>query len=365
MHPSNTDKTAVWVITPNGVKLARLISDKLTDCDVFISQTIEEKPTDWLWFESLSKALSDAFGRYRGHIFIMSTGIVVRMIAPLINSKLVDPAVVVVDDQANHAISLLSGHLGGANALTRSIAKLIGADPVITTATDVNGLPAIDMLAQEKHLRIANPRAIKAVNMALLKGRQIFVHDPYRFLETCLPGVSPCTYSGEPNQIGSGQYVPGIYVDDRVIDLHPEVLILRPASLVAGIGCNRDTPMDEIKALLEEVLANHQLALASLASLASIDVKADESGLLNLAENLKLPLEFYDCKQLKQIKEIKNPSAVVEKHVGVKSVCEAAAILTARGGALIVPKQSTKNVTVAIARINFMSSESGQAVRNT
>jgi cobalt-precorrin 5A hydrolase len=365
MNHSKTNKTAVWVITPNGVKLASLISDKLTDCDVFISQKIEEKPTDWLWFESLSKALSDAFGRYSGHVFIMSTGIVVRVIAPFVNSKLEDPAVVVVDDQANHAISLLSGHLGGANALTLSIAKFIDADPVITTATDVNGLPAIDMLAKEKHLWIANPRAIKTVNMALLKGQQIFAHDPYSFLGTCLPGVSPCTYSGEPNQIRSGQYVPGIYVDDIVIDLHPEVLILRPASLVAGIGCNRNTPMDEIQTLLKEVLANHQLAVASLASLASIDVKADESGLLNLAENLKLPLEFYDRKKLNQVKEIKNPSAVVEKHVGVKSVCEAAAILTARGGALIVPKQSTKNVTVAIARINFMSSESGRAVRNT
>jgi cobalt-precorrin 5A hydrolase len=151
--------------------------------------------------------------------------------------------------------------------------------------------------------------------------------------------------------------VPGIYIDDVIVDLPPQVLVLRPASLVAGIGCNRNTAMEEMKALLADVLATHNLAPACLASLASLDVKSDESGLLSLAENLNLPLIFYNRRELNQVKEIQNPSTMVEKHVGVKSVCEASAILTARGGALIVPKQLTKNVTIAIARINFSSSE--------
>ena len=357
------DKTAIWVITPNGTKLAEILSRNLSESDVYISQKIAETPIGCLSFENLSETLRHKFNQYSGHIFIMSTGIVVRVIAPLVKSKLEDPAVVVVDDQANHAISLLSGHLGGANALTLKIAHIIGADPVITTATDVNRVPAIDVLAKEMNLLIENPRAIKTVNMALLKGEKIFVHDPFGYLGNILPYAEPCTYGGTVDRskkhcrVNEFEEIPGVYVDDLAVDLPPEVLVLRPASLAAGIGCNRNTAMEEMKALLEDVFETHKLAPSSLRSLASIDVKSDERGLLSLAENLNLPLVFYTRQELNQVKEIKNPSIVVEKHVGVKSVCEAAAILTAKGGPLIVPKQSTKNVTVAIARINFLSSE--------
>jgi cobalt-precorrin 5A hydrolase len=363
MVSAEKDKIAIWVITPNGTKLAETLVRNLPKADVYISQKIVESPHDHLSFQNLSETLNHKFDQYGGHIFLMSTGIVVRVIAPLIKNKVDDPAVVVVDDRANHVISLLSGHLGGANALTQKIANIIGADPVITTATDVNRVPAIDVLAKEMDLLIENPRAIKTVNMALLKGEKIFAHDPFGFLGSSLPHIEPCTCCGtikHPKKhcrVKEFENVPGIYVDDVVVNLAPKVLVLRPASLVAGIGCNRNTGMEEIKALLEDVFETHNLALSSLRSLASIDVKSDETGLLNLSENLNLPLLFYNRQELNQVKEIKNPSIVVEKHVGVKSVCEASAILTARGGALIVPKQSTKNVTVAIARINFLSSE--------
>ena len=358
------NKMAIWVITPNGVKLAQLLSRKLSQADVYISRKIEEMLPGCSSFERLSETINHNFNRYSGHIFIMSTGIVVRVIAPLVNTKLEDPAVVVVDDRANHAISLLSGHLGGANALTLKIADIIGADPVITTATDVNRLPAIDMLAKEKNLRIENPAAIKTVNMALLKGRKIFVHDPYGFLGTSLPRVESCNYGRAIDPLNKRPNAPGVYVDDIVRDLPPEVLVLRPASMAAGIGCNRNTSMEEMHTLLESVLERHHLAPFSLRMLASIDVKSDEIGLLGLAEALDLPLVFYHRKELNQVKDIKNPSAVVEKHVGVKSVCEAAAILAAGGGTLIVPKQTTANVTVAIARIDFSSSASGPAASN-
>jgi cobalt-precorrin 5A hydrolase len=213
------------------------------------------------------------------------------------------------------------------------------------------------------NLLIENPRNIKTVNMALLKGEKIFVHDPFGFLANRLPNIEACTYGGTVKSIkkcGRGNEfgrVPGICVDDVIVDLPPAVLVLRPASLVAGMGCNRNTGMEEMKALLEDVLETHNLAPSSLTSLASIDVKSDETGLLGLADNLDLPLIFYNRQELNQVKEIQNPSIVVEKHVGVKSVCEAAAILATQNGTLIVPKQSTQNVTVAIARINFLSSE--------
>ena len=363
MVPTDIDKIAIWVITPNGIKLAQTLSRNLSGATLYISEKIGEAVDGHLSFQNLSETVHQKFDQYDGHIFIMSTGIVVRIIAPLIKNKVIDPAVVVVDDQANHAISLLSGHLGGANTLTLKIADIIGADPVITTATDVNRVPAIDVVAKELNLLIENPQAIKIVNMALLKREKIFAHDPFGYLGSRLPHIeaSDCgatlKYKKEHRGAKDIEGGPAIWVDDVSVDLPPEVLVLRPASLVAGIGCNRNTPMEEIQALLEDVLETHNLAPSSLRSLASIDVKSDEIGLLRFAQHLNLPLVFHSRGELNQVKEIQNPSTVVEKHVGVKSVCEASAILTARGGTLIVPKQSTKNVTVAIARINFLSSE--------
>jgi cobalt-precorrin 5A hydrolase len=353
------NRLAVWSLTPNGIKLADKIYQNLPHVDVFVSQNIAGATTDYLRFQSLADSIKHKFHQYAGHIFFMSTGIVVRVIAPLIKHKTEDPAIVVVDDGGRHAISLLSGHLGGANDLTRKVAAIIGADPVITTATDVNQVPAIDILAGQKNLLIENPKAIKSVNMALLKGQTIHVHDPFNFLKDSLPKSVVLPYEELKQDFKDkglnieNRVIAGVFIDDVILKLPPQVLVLRPASLVAGIGCNRDTGTEEIKALLEGVLAAHNLALASVKRIASIDVKAEEAGLIALADILKLPLVFFKREQLNQVDKIENPSTVVEKHVGVKSVCEAAAILAAQNGTLIVPKHTTRNATVAIARIGF------------
>jgi cobalt-precorrin 5A hydrolase len=199
--------------------------------------------------------------------------------------------------------------------------------------------------------------------MALLKGEKIHVHDPYGFLANCLPNSEPRSYGKlkkhfeKDHRDNEVEGVPGVYIDDIKAELPGQILILRPASLVAGIGCNRNTGMEEMKALLDEVLETNNLASSSLKCMASIDVKADEPGLIALAENLGLTVNFFTRQELDQVKGIKNPSTIVEKHVGVKSVCEAAAIQAAQNGTLIVPKHLTKNVTVAIARLSFLSSE--------
>jgi cobalt-precorrin 5A hydrolase len=312
-------------------------------------------------FDQLAQELSRVFAQYRGHVFIMSTGIVVRLVAPLIRHKTVDPAIVVVDDRGRHAISLLSGHLGGANALTREIAKRIDAAPVITTATDVNQVPAIDMIAKEKDLRIENPEAIKSVNMAFLTGIRSLLHDPYHLVRHALPesavarGVDVANPESNRYESGSSENLPGVFVDDILVDLPPQILVLRPGSLVAGIGCNRNTAKAEIKGLLLAVMKNHRLAVGSLKCIASVSIKNDEPGLLDLAADLGLPITFFDKPELKQVEGIQTPSAMVEKHLGVKSVCEAAAILASNQGSLIVPKHTTPNVTVAIARIACIS----------
>ena len=357
------NKFAVWAITPNGVHIAKKIVEKFPDADVFLSGKLSAKEIQSTTFGTLADALSEHFRGYEGHVFIMAAGIVVRMIAPLIQSKVEDPAVVVVDDRGLHAVSLLSGHIGGANALAIQVADCIGALPVITTATDVNQTPAIDVLATAKQLYIENPQAIKTVNMSLLKCERIGLHDPYECLKDLVPGAVPWSgideKNGSLNDDENANMIQKarVFIDDIQVKLPPQTLVLRPPTLMAGIGCNRNTAMQEMKELLEKAFEHFHLAPHSLVGLASIRLKDDEAGLLALAQELDLPLKFYDREELNQVKTIANPSLMVERHVGVKSVCEAAAILAAQNGTLVVPKQTTRNVTIAVARIVCTSSD--------
>ncbi len=359
------DRIAVWAVTPRGADLACRIAASFPDAEVYLSATLKIQGVSGIFFDRLSERLSAVFTAYTGHVFVMATGIVVRAVAPLIQQKTLDPAVVVVDETGRHAISLLSGHIGGANLLTRKVAQTVGADPVITTATDVNRLPAVDVLAAEADLVIENPQAVKAVHMALLCGEKITCHDPFglicRHFRTWIESDS-----GTENPKGeTGINPPGIYVSDVQAALAPDILVLRPKSLVAGIGCNRNTPMAEIKACLERVMERFNCAPRSLGALATIRIKDDEVGLLALAQALKVPLIFFDKTELDRVEGITDPSSTVEKYVGVKSVCEAAAILGAGQGKLIVSKQKTRNVTVAIARRSSMSSASGPGAWTT
>jgi cobalt-precorrin 5A hydrolase len=260
----------------------------------------------------------------------------------------------------NHSISLISGHIGGANMLANKVAGFIGADPVITTATDVRRVPSIDVLAVEKELFIENPDAIKGVNMAFLAGKKIYFHDPLGLLIDSIPKsnlmLNADSNENDPTAFPKTNFkkIPGVFVCDVRFDLPPNMLILRPQSLSLGMGCNRNTSMDEMKRFLYEVLEQFRLSFNSLNCIATINIKKDEPGLLALSEELELPIRFYDREELNRIKTIETPSVRVEKFTGVKSVCEAAAILASSNGKLIVPKHSTRNVTIAIARKSFM-----------
>jgi cobalt-precorrin 5A hydrolase len=331
----------------------------LTGSHLFLGGRAGDTVEKEVQFDRLGDALQVYFHRYSGHVFIMATGIVVRSMAPLLQHKTKDPAVVVVDECGQHAISLLSGHLGGANALARRVVDGIGADPVITTATDLQKVPAIDLVAQDRGLVIETPGNIRHVSMALLEGRSISLHDPYGYLNGALPDerlrrhrIAAGSDDGGAPLFGG----PGVWVDDIRVDLPPEILILRPATLFVGVGCNRGTSAAEIRALLDRVLDHHQLAVNSIAGLASIDLKADEEGLLELAGALNCPLTFFTRDQLAVVTDIPSPSTIVEKYVGVRSVCEAAAILASKKGQLIAPKQTTPNATIAIARQSSTSS---------
>lgn len=340
----------MWALTAQGAALALVLAEKLGSCDVFVSERDDifderlkslNKETPVHRFQSLKQAVSEQFERYSRHVFFMATGIVVRVIAEHVVHKTKDPAVVVVDDKGTFAVSLLSGHIGGANDLAVRVAGVLGATPVITTATDVNGLPSVDVMAVQKGLAIENPEAIKTVNMAFISQKPVGLYDPYGFFNEFKVF----------ERVGRADA--DVLIDDQNHTAKPGTLVLRPKILVAGIGCNRGTEKEEIRHLLFETLEDHGLSPLSLAALASIDAKQDETGILELAEELNLTVLFFGKDELKIIETIETPSEMVEKHMGVKSVCEAAAILASNKGNLIVPKRKSVNATVALARMNF------------
>lgn len=365
---------AVWAITPKAARLALRLCESMPRADLYLSASIPDREASATCFTRLSPALSGVFHRYGGHVFIMSTGIVVRMIAPLIRHKTEDPAVVVMDELGAHAVSLLSGHLGRANRLARLVGEWTGAEPVITTATDLNQAPAIDLIAQEQGLFIETPSAVKDIGMAFLTGRKVRLHDPFDLVRPCLPDESTTAWEDDhggnripkkDSSAGWTENAPGIFVDDIRVDPPPNVLVLRPLSLMAGMGCNRNTEMAEMKALLLDTLTEFDLSPRCLKGIASVDIKGDEPGLAALSADLGLPLVFFDREALRTVTAVETPSAMVKKHIGVNSVCEAAAILGADNGKLIVPKRKTRNATVAVARIPFSSSVSAPAAPNT
>ncbi len=358
MKTPDRTSVALWAVTPGGLALAATLCRRLADTLLYhsarLSAPADLPPERCRAFGRLGPALAKVFSAHTGHVFVMATGIVVRSIAPLLENKTRDPAVVVVDEAGRHAISLVSGHIGGANALAATVARAVGATPVITTATDVNALPAVDAMAVEKGLFIENPGAIRHVSMALLEKRPLGLYDPFGLFRESLPGAVPVAPCSDPAAALAGLQ-PAVFVDDRVLDLPETALVLRPASLVVGVGCNRHTPADEILDFILAVLEEARLSRASVDSLASIDLKRDEAGLLAAARRLDVPIRFFRRAQLAAVENIQSPSQMVQKHIGVKSVCEAAALKAAPRGALIVPKRKTPNVTVAVVRKSSIS----------
>ena len=361
MKSAAQERTAVWALTPNGGRLARIIAGEMLGVTLFLPEKLKATIDGAVRFARLKDEVDQQFARFPRHIFIMATGIVVRCIANGLAHKTTDPAVVVCDEAGQFAISLVSGHIGGANALARETARATGGLPVITTATDVNRVPAIDVIAMENKLAIENPDAIKNVNMALVTGNPIFIHDPFGKVAHRLPGdqIIPAAVDA------FDQNDAGIFVDHLRLDLPPHVLVLRPGSLVAGMGCNRGTDVAEMRNLLVETFSANRLAISSLRALATVDLKADEPGLLALAASLHLKITTFSRDRLNTVEQVPTPSTMVEKHIGVKSVCEAAALLATHRGRLIVPKQKTANVTVAVAADGYLSSVSDPADRST
>ena len=300
----------------------------------------------------LKNLISSLWNQCDGLVLIMATGIVVRMIAPLLESKETDPAVVAMDDAGRFAIALLSGHLGGANELAGRCAVATGACAVVTTATDANDLPSFDMLAKEQGWVIDDISGVKTLNTLMLDNEEIAAFDPTGQTLLWLHGRGNISfYNSIAEAAGSGArgflFVTNQTLPEQIKPL--KTLTLRPRNLVLGIGCNRGTAVDEINEFVTAHLKKLSLSPKSVHSVASVAAKRDEAGLLEFAERLAVPLHCFEVDELNRVAFPSPPSEHALAAVGVAGVAEPAAILAAGGGRLLLEKVKSANVTLAVA----------------
>jgi cobalt-precorrin 5A hydrolase/precorrin-3B C17-methyltransferase len=260
-------------------------------------------------------------------VCFLATGAAVRLLGPLLEDKHGDPGVVCVDEGLRFAVALVGGHGGGANALALQVAAVLGAQPVVTTATDAVGLPGLDTLGWPVE------GAVAAVSRALLDGA------PVRLDADATWPLPPLPVGGE------GEHV--VRVTDRVVDVDDRTVVLRPPSLVVGLGASRGVSADEVEQLVERALAEAGLSAASVTAAATVDEKADEPGILEACRRRGWSLTTYPAGDLAQV-DVPNPSEEPRKVLGTPSVAEASALL--HGDELVVEKTKSAMATVAVAR---------------
>ncbi len=337
---------AVYALSAPALEAARRLREGLPGAVLFLPRRLAGPGEEV--FERFSAALEHNFTRFRGHLVFGAAGLVVRTLAGLMRHKAQDPAVVVLDPKGRFAVSLLSGHLGGANRLAREAARILGGRAVITTATDALGLPSLEVVADEADCRVENLEALAGLSARLLEGGRVPVWDPGGWLRPALAAWAERFSWLERPPHPQREPGPLAWVDWRLGPSAPRWLVIRPPALAVGVGCNRGTPEEEIAAVVEEVLAAHGLARPAVACLASLSLKRHEPGLLALARRWEVPILFHEPHQLQAV-AVPTPSQLVARHVGTESVCEAAALLAAGSGELMVNKHKRGNVTVAVA----------------
>lgn len=356
-------KIAVIALTKGGHQTAVKLKESLDfPVDIFINHLrAEESLEGYRFTEKVGSLLGRAFEEYDGLVCIMSLGIVVRTVAPYLRGKTKDPAIVVLDEIGKFAISVLSGHLGGANDLSSSVAKALGGQAVITTSTDVQGTLAPDLLASRLGFKVEPSEHIREINALLANGEHIGIFSdvdlaskgyPYGELA---PGVHLLPYHEYHEYV---DFAGVIFISDRLLPQpHKPHLFLRPPTLSIGVGCRRDTTKESIIEMIDMAVSKTGKSMKSIKNICSVRIKEDEIGLINAARELGVPFICFEAKELQKIFN-KVPglhkSEYVQQTIGVGGVCEPAAILGGKNSKLVVKRIARSGVTVAVAEVPFM-----------
>lgn len=375
-------KIAILCITSNGRSLACKIKRSLNDGDIYfinnkrdenslddnevISKYLEEDVEIYTVKKRLKFFVEDIFDKYEYILFIMATGIVVRTIAPLVTSKFSDPAILVTDEKGSNIISLLSGHMGGANEMTLHISDLINSNPVITTATDINKKSSLDMIAKKLNGHIVNFRDnVLDVNAMLVNGDAVglYIDGEYNIdtrgftvLDNSKSLESSISSDEELKKINLNTIVVISNKENLQIDKYYEdkyrIIKVTPRDIVIGIGCRRDTESHLLQDFLEDFLIKNNIDINSIKEIGSIEVKKDEKAIIDLSENLNVPFRVLSVEEISQVDYLFEKSEWVKKSVGVYSVAEPAAHLLSDGN-VIIEKNKYKGITFSVGRLKI------------
>jgi cobalt-precorrin 5A hydrolase len=352
-----SSKVAIVCITKNGINISKRIKEKIPSASIYAQSKHKDSSDGIIWFEKNTKIMiEEVFKEYDSIICIFSLGAVIRLISNLLVDKKTDPAVIVIDDKANFVISALSGHLGGANSLSKYIADILYSTAVITTAADVNETIAVDLLGNDFKWRIENFENVTKVSAHMVNEEKIGVYQDTgetKWWNKELP--KNVTIIEDIDELKSDNFRAGLIISDRIITdplLIGKSVIYRPKSLVVGLGFHWDTTEKDIEDGIMKVLKENGLSFLSIRNLSTIDRGRSPASLGSFSDKHGIPLEFFEKEKLNKIM-VPNPSDVVKKYEGTSSVSEASSILSS-GGELIITKQKfPPNLTVAVCRINF------------
>lgn len=342
-------KLAVFAFSRDGCNVAKIINKQYVS-EVYTVERFAEEYSFITIEKGITESVGQCFLRVDALVFIGACGIAVRAIAPYVKSKTTDPAVIVIDDQAIHAISLLSGHLGGANELTIELAALLGATPVITTATDVSGKFSVDDFARKHGCILDNLSLAKEVSARILNEDVFFLSD-FSYPQEMPFGLRITEELKRQNERVDVEL--GIYLTYHKRNPFDKTLRLIYPSLHIGIGCRRGTSLKVIQELLNEVFFSFELDQKAIKSISSIDLKRQEEGIIELADCYRVPFFCYSSGRLKEAPGEYTASDFVASVTGVDNVCERAAVLSSGSKELIVKKKSMNGVTIAVSKEEF------------
>ena len=352
-----SNKVAIICITKNGINISKRIKEKIPSASIYAQSKHKDSSDGIIWYEKNTKnMIEEIFKEYESIICIFSLGAVIRLISNLLVDKKTDPAVIVIDDKANFVISALSGHLGGANALSKYISDILNSTPVITTAADVNETIAVDLLGNNFEWRIENFENVTKVSAHMVNEEKIGVYQDAgetTWWNKELP--KNVTIIDKIDDLKSDNFKAGLIISDKIITdplLIRKSVIYRPKSLVVGLGIHWDTTEKDIEDGIMKVLKENGLSFLSIRNLSTINRGKSPISLVALSKRHRLPLEFFDKDKLDMV-NVPNPSDIVKKYEGTSSVSEASSILSS-GGKIIVTKQKfPPNLTVAVCRVNY------------
>jgi precorrin-4 C11-methyltransferase/precorrin-6x reductase len=372
-----TSKIALIALTRGGLEKARLLRSRLKQAEIVRPERLGSATSGWErpFTGALSKQIPELFANFDQMVFFLAAGAVTRLLAPCLASKQTDPGVLAVDEAGQFVVPLLSGHQGGANAFARTVAGCLGAVPVITTASDVLAGFSPDLLEEEFGWVVEGAERLKAAAAALVNNAPMALIQelgtPGRWLdERELPAnVIAVRATG---QLPRQAFEFGLWITDRLVDdptpLEPERIVwYRPRSLVLGVGCERGISLAALEEGLERFLQEQRLARASIHTVATVSLKADEEAIVALARKHGWEMRFFTPEELAKVSDIPTPSAVVEKCVGTPGVAEPAALLASGATRLLVEKHihtsplASQRMTFAVARSAEFESGEKQA----